>query len=302
MKRAAESLGSIRPQSYEELRAVLASGSAKLPKRLRDVAVFLWQHPSEVALGTSTSISEQAGVLPSTLVRFAQHFGYAGFSDMQELFKSHIKEGHPQKPRQAGTEIGEGSSTLVGGFIGAAQASLARAATELDVESFDQVAASIAGAEIIYLVGSKRAYPITTYMAITLAKLGIRNVLVDNVGSSAFDQIGGATAKDVMLTVNFSPYNSITADIAAAGVQSGLSLVAITDSALSPVVPMCSAWIEVVESDFAGFRSTAATLTVATALMLAVGRLRERTPPPAPPASGRGAKVTGRKARSLPAF
>lgn len=298
MKRAADSLGSIRPQSYEELRAVLASGSVKLPKRLRDVAVFLWQHPSEVALGTSTSISEQAGVLPSTLVRFAQHLGYTGFSDMQELFKSHIKEGHPQKPRQTGNGLDGGSSTLVRGFIGAAQASLARAATELSVESFDNVAALLAGAEIIYLVGSKRAYPITTYMAIALAKLGIRNVLVDNVGSSAFDQIGGATARDVMLTVTFSPYNSITADIAAAGVQAGVTLVAITDSALSPVVPMCSAWIEVVESDFAGFRSTAATLTIATALMLAVGRLREQAAPKAGPVAGRRTRRSGRKARS----
>ncbi len=299
MKRTAESLGLTRPQSYEELRAVLASGSIKLPKRLRDVAVFLWQHPNEVALGTSTSISEQAGVLPSTLVRFAQHLGYNGFSDMQDLFKSHIKEGHPSRPRQAGNGLDGSSRSLVGGFIGAAQASLARAATDLNIGSFDNVATLIAGAEIIYLVGSKRAYPITTYMAIALAKLGIRNVLVDNVGSSAFDQIGGATARDVMLTVNFSPYNSITADIAAAGVQAGVSLVSITDSALSPVVPLCSAWIEVVESDFAGFRSTAATLTIATALMLAVGRLREDKSQKPGLVAGRRAKTSGRKARSL---
>lgn len=276
MKHASEALGSTRPQSYEELRAVLASGSVKLPKRLRDVAVFLWQHPNEVALGTSTSISEQAGVLPSTLVRFAQHLGFAGFSELQELFKSHIKEGHPQAARSTGNGADGGSGALVDGFIGAAQASLSRTSADLSIESFDRVAGILANAEIIYLVGSKRAYPIVSYMSVALGKLGIRNVLVDNVGSSAFDQIGGATARDAMLTVNFSPYNSITADIAEAGVQSGMQLVAVTDSALSPVVPICAEWIEVVESDFAGFRSTAATLTIATALMLAVGRLREK--------------------------
>lgn len=279
MKRTAESLGAIRPRSYEELRAVLASGSAKLPKRLRDVAVFLWQHPGEVALGSSTRVSEQAGVLPSTLVRFAQHLGYAGFSDLQELFKTHIKESHPSASRSKGPEAsapGERSSAaLVGGFLQAAQDSLTRAAKELDVASFDLATELVSKADIVYLVGSKRAYPVTTYMSIALSKLGIRNVLVDNVGSSAFDQIGGATERDIMVAVTFSPYNSITADVVAAGVQKGVPLVSITDSALSPVVPLSTAWIEVVESDYAGFRSPAATITIATAVVLAVSRLRE---------------------------
>lgn len=273
MKLGSESLGAVSPQSYEELRAVLASGSVKLPKRLRAVAVFVCQHPNEVALGTSTSVSEKAGVMPSTLVRFAQVFGYSGFSDMQELFKNHVKDTHSSGMRHISG--GSGSGSLVGGFIEAAQASLARAARELDVERFEQVASILAGAEILYLLGSKRAYPITAYLSTALARVGVRNVLVDNVGSSAFDQLIGCTPRDVMLAVSFSPYNSITADVAAAGMQSGAKLVAITDSALSPVVPLSAAWIEVVENDFAGFRSPAATMTVATALMLSVARHRE---------------------------
>ena len=224
-------------------------------------------------------MSEHAGLLPSTLVRFAQHLGYAGFSDLQELFKTHIKESHPSASHSSGWEVaarGERSSAaLVGGFLQAAQDSLARAANGLDMASFDLAAELVSQADIVYLVGSKRAYPVTTYMSIALSKLGIRNVLVDNVGSSAFDQIGGATERDIMLAVTFSPYNSITADVVAAGVQNGVRLVSITDSALSPVVALSTAWIEVVESDYAGFRSPAATITVATAVVLAISRLRE---------------------------
>ena len=272
MKRVSESLGAVSPQSYEDLRAVLASGSIKLPKRLRDVAVFVCQHPDEVALGSSTSISEKAGVLPSTLVRFAQVLGYSGFSDMQELFKNHIKDAHPTTPKQVG---GDGPGGLVGGFIEAAQAALARASRELDTERFERVATILAGADILYLLGSKRAYPITAYLSTALVRLGIRNILVDNVGSSAFDQISGCTPSDVILAVSFSPYNSITSDVAAAAAQSGAKLVCITDSALSPVIPYSSDWIEVVDNDFAGFRSPAATMTIATALMLSVARHRE---------------------------
>jgi hypothetical protein len=68
-------LGYSRPGSYEELRAVLSSGTARLPKKLRQAAIHLWQHPTAVALGTVTSVAGEAGVQPSTLVRFAQAFG-----------------------------------------------------------------------------------------------------------------------------------------------------------------------------------------------------------------------------------
>ena len=69
-----------------------------------------------------------------------------------------------------------------------------------------------------------------------------------------------------VLAVSFSPYNSITADLAAVACQRNVRLVAITDSALSPVVPLSSEWIEVVENDFAGFRTLGATIAVGMAL------------------------------------
>jgi DNA-binding MurR/RpiR family transcriptional regulator len=286
MKRSAssetESLGYTRPGSYEELRAVLASGSIRLPKRLRQVAIFLWQHPSDVALGTTVSVSSQAGVQPSTLVRFAKHLGYAGFSDLQELFKGYIKGSRPTLPAATGKADGKapddhaGSRAFVAGFLQAAQDALARTADDFDLDRFEAVVDMLASADIIYLVGSKRAFPVTTYMSIALAKLGIRNVLVDNIGSAAFDQIGWLAERDVLLAVSFSPYNSITADLAAIAHERNVPVAAITDSALSPLVPLAAQWVEVVENDFAGFRSLGATIAIAMALVLATAERRER--------------------------
>ena len=95
-------LGYSRPGSYEELRAVLSSGTARLPKKLRQVAIHLWQHPTAVALGTVTSVAGEAGVQPSTLVRFAQAFGYSGFSEMQDVFKAHLVGWGTRGPRPMG--------------------------------------------------------------------------------------------------------------------------------------------------------------------------------------------------------
>jgi len=119
--------GYSRPESYEELRAVLSSGTVRLPNKLRQVAIYLWQHPTVVALGTVTSLAEQVGVQPSTLVRFAQTFGYSGFSDLQDIFKAYIRSGQ-QDARGALPAEGQGgvseAAVLVDGFVKSSTISL----------------------------------------------------------------------------------------------------------------------------------------------------------------------------------
>ncbi|HWJ73202.1 MAG TPA: MurR/RpiR family transcriptional regulator [Kaistia sp.] len=263
-------LGYTRPRTYEELRAVLASGTLHFPKRLRQVAIFLWQHPDDVALGTIVQVAEQAGVQPSTLVRFAKTFGFAGFSDLQGLFKDHVKGSWPEaRGRTEPTTRSETHAELhfLGGIVAAARASLDRIGESFDVASFEAMIEVLAGADLIYLVGSKRAFPVTAYLSLTLSQQGVRNILVDNVGSTAFDQIGCIGRGDALLAVSFSPYNSITPDLVAVAHERSAQIVTITDSTFSPLIPLSTRWIEVIESDFAGFRSLAASLSVGMALV-----------------------------------
>ena len=121
-----------------------------------------------------------------------------------------------------------------------------------------------------------RAFPVTAYLSVTLLQQGVRSVLVDNVGSSAHDQIGCVGPRDAVLAVSFSPYNSITPDLVAIAHERGARIVAITDSTFSPLVPLAEMWLEVVEAEFAGFRSLSASLAVGMALAHAVSARRGR--------------------------
>lgn len=267
-------LGYTKPATYEDLRAVLSSGTIHFPKRLRQVAIFLWQHPGNVALGTISQVAEQAGVQPSTLVRFAQLFGYAGFSDFQDLFKQHMKGSWPEGRPRGGEASGDENLHFVNGLVAASQASLSRVGEGFDAAAFRRMAELLAQAGLIYVVGSKRAFPVTAYISLALSQQGIRNVLVDNVGSGAFDQLNCAQPSDAILAVSFSPYNSITRDLVASARERNACIASITDSTFSPLVKLSDVCIEVVESDFAGFRSLAATLAVGMALVHGVAAHR----------------------------
>jgi DNA-binding MurR/RpiR family transcriptional regulator len=272
-------LGYTKPRTYEELRAVLSSGTVHFPRRLRQVAIFLWQHPSEVALGTISQVAEQAAVQPSTLVRFAQILGYSGFSDFQAVVKEHFKGSWPEGRGRDGAERpgpveADGKLRFLNGMVAASQASLSRLHEGFDVAAFERMIDLLSASDLIYVIGSKRAFPVTTYISLTLSQQGVRNVLVDNVGSTALDQVGCVGRGDAVLAVSFSPYNSITPDLVAVAHERGARVVTITDSAFSPLIALSDAWVEVVESDFAGFRSLAASLAVGIAVVHGVAARR----------------------------
>jgi DNA-binding MurR/RpiR family transcriptional regulator len=274
-------LGYKRPGSYEELRAVLSSGSVRLPRQLRQVAIHLSQNPSDVALGTVAEIAQNAGVNPSALVRFAQSLGYPGFSDLQDVFKDYVKINWPEAqerlaPAGAPRHAKDPDFQIIAGLAKASAASLTRMPETIDLSTFARVAGMMSEAETIYLIGSKRAFPVTIYMALALSQLGVKNSLVDNVGSTAFEQIGFASSRDVALAISFSPYNSITPALAATAGQKGATVLAITDSPLSPLAPLSRAWIEINEASFGGFRSLAATMAVGMSLVLAVAQRRDK--------------------------
>jgi DNA-binding MurR/RpiR family transcriptional regulator len=274
-------LGYRRPGSYEELRAVLSSGSMRLPRQLRQVAIHLAQNPSDIALGTVVEIAQSAGVQPSALVRFAQSLGYPGFSDLQEIFKDYVKINWPEtRDRDAVASapgaMGDPDFRIIAGLVKASVSSLTRLPEKIDLARFARLATLMAEAETIYLIGSKRAFPVTIYMALALSQLGVKNSLVDNVGSTAFEQIGFASPRDVVFAISFSPYNSITPALVATARQKGAAVLAITDSPLSPLAPLSRAWIEIDESDYGGFRSLAATMAVGMSLVLAVAQRRQK--------------------------
>jgi DNA-binding MurR/RpiR family transcriptional regulator len=79
------------PRNFEALKSMLIANRDELPPRLVQVAAFALENPDEVALGTAASIAAQASVQPSTLIRFAKRLGYAGFSDLQDVFRSELR-------------------------------------------------------------------------------------------------------------------------------------------------------------------------------------------------------------------
>ncbi|MDQ0474929.1 MurR/RpiR family transcriptional regulator [Labrys wisconsinensis] len=264
---------------YDDFAARLAAQAASLPKRLRQVAAFATEHPDEVALGTAAEVAARAGVQPSTLVRFAKALDYDGFSELQQIFRSRLKERFPDYRervallRSAGG-AGSISASLLEGFTQAAAVSLDRLRASADPALIDRAIDLLAEAEIIHLLGARRLFPVAAYLAYAFGKLGVRCALIDHVAQLAPEQMALAGPRDVVLALSFTPYAPATLDLAQAAARRGLRIVAVTDSPFSPLAALAAVRLDVVEADHGAFRSLAATF--ALAMTLAVGIAEKR--------------------------
>lgn len=263
-----------RLQDFDDFSSRLATRFERLPKRLRQVASFATEHPDEIALGTAATIAMRAGVQPSTLVRFAKALDLGGFSDLQQVFRARLKERFPDyRQRVASLRANDGGGTLSGpllaGFADAAVVSIDRLRASADPHLIDKAIDRLAGADIVHIVGARRVFPVASYLAYAFAKLGQRCALVDHVGQLGPEQAALAGPRDVALVISFTPYAPASVDLAQILARRGVPIVAITDSAFSPLAPLAEIRLEVDEADYGAFRSLAATF--ALAMTLAVG-------------------------------
>jgi DNA-binding MurR/RpiR family transcriptional regulator len=267
------------PQDFDALRARLVAGADNLPKRLRQAAAYAVDHPDEIAFGSAASIAARAHVQPSTLVRFAQALGYGGFSELQRVFRSRLRDrwpDYPERMRAISPAVAEadGPARFLTGFIDAAESSLAQLRRGLPPATLESAIALLAGAQTIYVLGQRRAFPMAVYIAYALSKLGIKAILIDNVGSLAPEQMLNAGAQDGVIAISFAPYTQTTVELTAAAKERGVPVVAITDSAFSPLAPHAAAVFEIVEADYAAFRSISATFCLGMALAVGIGDRR----------------------------
>jgi len=267
------------PQEFSKLRDLIVEARKSMPKRLAQVAAYTIECPDDIAFGTVSRISEQAAVQPSTLVRFAKALGYQGFSQLQSVFQQRLRDrpNNYEARLQAFDAHASGRSpamALVEGLSQAAIGSIEKFRERIKLDTLDEAAQILAGAETIYLIGVRRSYPITSYLSYAFGTLGIRTVLIGSPNGVDRELLSFAGPRDAALAVSFTPYAPATVEYTRQIAAQKAPLVAVTDSPFSPLVFNARVWFEIVENDFEGFRSLAATMTLAAALAVAVAEQR----------------------------
>ena len=261
---------------FGQLQAQIASSYEGLSKRLRVIADFVLRDPSGFALRTSASLAEEIGVAQSAIVRFAQHFGFSGFSEMQELFKTHVQhEAQSYQARIRNLErdrAGKDTEQLIDRFVDAGIASLQEMHRTTPVALIEAAAEIMASCRIVHLLARGRTFPVATYLSYNLARLEVPSNLLDGPGGTLEQQIGLISPQDAVFAVSFQPSSEVTVG-AFKHVQSlGAKTIAICD-VLRPPFLNADVCFQVSEASVGSFRSLNATISLALILAMRTGTL-----------------------------
>ena len=278
-------LPSSTPSDYEDLIRVVHDRFDDMSKSYQRIAVYLTQNPNDVAVLSVNAIAERCGVHASNVVRFAQALGYDGFKTLQGLYQKRLSTAAPgfeARVKALEEELGARKDRSEAGFLrdlvvrdiaslqdlllDTAEADLKKAVTLLEK------------AEVVYLVGQLRSYPVVDLLRYILTMLGKRCVLLDPGGGLATHMARAIRKTDVLLAVSFRFYATEVVNIVDDAAGRKIPIIAISDSTLSPLAKAASVLLTAPEHQHAFSRSLAAPMCLAQALTIALAARLQKNP------------------------
>jgi DNA-binding MurR/RpiR family transcriptional regulator len=264
--------------SVDELMQRITEAYESLPRQLKSVATYIEQHRSNVMMDRTSDIATACGVHPSAVVRFAQRFGFSGFSDLQAVFRQAYagqnvsQQSYQQRIRKLIDEkAGKVSGASVAReFIAASRAGLDELEAGLDDEHFEAAVKMLQQAENIYVIGVRRSFAVASYIVYALQHTKKRVHLVSGFGGMYREQIRSVQKGDVVIAISFAPYGKETQYCLRAAQHHGAKTLVITDSQLSPLARHASAHLFVKEGSAFAFRSLTSTICLCQALFIAL--------------------------------
>lgn len=278
MRKSAKSTASrakSAPRSaYDALREEIAHRYPGLSDRLRLIAEFALDHPTEMALGTVAEVAERAKVQPSAIVRFAHAMGYGGFTELQQIFRTRLVAGAVPSYRERIDGLrrdgrfrdSNSPHELLERFVSEGTASLDNLQVSVRKDDLARSVGLMARAQTIYVLGLGGSFPVAAHLTYVLRRLGRRAVLLDGLGNVLADHVLTATLKDVVIAVSFRPYNRETVQLVPEFLSRGVPTIVVTDSLLSPLVNGADVVFEIPDMPEAALRTMVAPMCLVQSL------------------------------------
>jgi DNA-binding MurR/RpiR family transcriptional regulator len=267
--------------SVEKLIRHISDEYETLSKQLKIIARYVEEHKDHIGLDGIQQVALQCGVQPSAVVRFAKHFGYTGYSEMQAIFREGIsRQLAPSRTYQSrirdiissdkGGLSSLSSTEIASEFLSGSLVGMQELKSGIDAPSFKKAVDLLAASDCVWIAASRRSFPVAAYLDYALQHTDKRIGLVTGIGNMQQGQMRSVRKDDVLIAISFSPYAEETLAVAKIAVERGAKLIAITDSLMSPLAKLAQASLIVQDNSTFGFRSLTSTMSMAQSLFIAL--------------------------------
>lgn len=226
-----------------------------------DKAVFL----------TAEKLGKVVGVSESTVVRFATHLGYRGYSEFQKALEELVRNKLNSIQRMEVTYGRISQSKILETVLQSDAEKIKSTLDQIDQNAFEAALDIILNAKHIYIVGIRSCASLASFMAFYF------NLMFDNVhllhtssSSELFEQMVRISEEDVIIGISFPRYSMRTLKAMEFANNRNAKVITLTDSVHSPM-NLYSSCNLIAKSDMASIvDSLVAPLSVINALVVAL--------------------------------
>jgi DNA-binding MurR/RpiR family transcriptional regulator len=206
----------------------------ELTSSQKRIAETIVEDPEFVAFATVDKFASRLGVSPSTIVRFAYRIGLSGYPELQEQVRTQVLDSLRTTGAAGADPFARLGESVTGDSLRHDLSLLSTTAERLNPADVERAVEMIVAAERVRVIGGVTAFSVAYYTAVTLERVRSRVALLS--GSPVpTGPLLEMESGDVLVAFGFPPYARSTIAAIDAVKRRGASVVAISDSPISPL-------------------------------------------------------------------
>lgn len=245
-------------------------------KGQRAIGNYILANYDKAAFMTASRLGEVTGVSESTVVRFATALGYEGYPELQVALQELIRIRLTSVQRMEITNDRIGEADVLDSVLSSDMAKIRATLETVSRHDFSTASEAIVNAKRIYIIGMRSSASLASFLAFNFRFMFDNVTLVQTTsGSEIFEQLLRVSQDDVVIAISFPRYSKRIISAVEFARMQGAHVVALTDSALSPIASHANSTLYA-KSDMVSFvDSLVAPLSIINALIVDIARKKK---------------------------
>ena len=244
---------------------LIASVSGDLTPTQRRIAEAALAEPTLLAFGTVSDLADRVGTSRPSIVRFATKLGFGGYTDLQEHVRDDLSKRLSRPSERIRRDDDPGVSARAA--ITDAIASVFDAARS---DRIDALVTPLVKARNVWVLSGEtsQAGAHALHSGLSMLRPGVRRLEEHSYETALSDAQPGDTA----VVIDFPRYRKQVTLAAQLLAESCVTVVAITDSPLSPLVELADTWSQIKVPAVGPFDSSVPIVAMCALLVAQVAR------------------------------
>ncbi len=249
----------------------IAQQFASLTPKLQLAGRHVLDHPRDVAMPSMRALAEQAGVQAGVMLRLARELGFENYEDFRSVYRVWLGQGEHTFSARASALQQRGTpdvnDRLVADMLQSEMQNLEHTLAPAALHQLAMAHKLLAEARHIYVAGLRSLFPAAYYFSYACGLFRHDTTLLTGTGGVFTDALRKIGADDALVVFSAAPYARDTVSAVEFASEQGAHILAITDSAVSPIAGPAQALVIFANASPSLFPSVVPALSIAQTLV-----------------------------------